>query len=154
MAIATKAGATTAPAAVAPRQWRCEENERLRLFLVGISKRPHWAELDLPDAFAGAFQRGDLFTNTERWAQFIGGKYVTSDPDEQAELERIEQEGLAPIYEDYGADLLRCQAHGFVTTNVKAWAAHLRVHHKPGSAPQLLDAANDDLGIEQDTPYD
>lgn len=152
MATTTKAGATVAPVA-APRQWRCEENERLRLFLPAISRRPRWAELDLPDAFAGAFQRGDLFTSTERWAQFIGGKYVTSDPDEQAELERIEAAGLASIYEDYGADMLRCQAHGFVTTNVKAWEAHLRTHHKPGAAPQLYDAAHDDLGVEQDTPY-
>lgn len=152
MAPATKTGATSAPVA-SPRQWKCEENERLRLFLAGISQRPHWKEFGLPDSFAGAFQKGDLFVATERWAQFVGGKYVTSDPDEQAELERIENEGLAPIYEDYGADMLRCQAHGFVTTNVKAWEAHLRTHHKPGSAPQIYDAAQDDLGNEEETPY-
>jgi hypothetical protein len=156
MAPATRAGAQPAPAASPPRQWKTEENERLRLFLPGISKRPRWRELKaegLPDDFAGAFRKGDLFVETERWAQFIGGKYVTSDPEEQAELERIEREGLAAIYEDYGADLLRCQAHNYVTTNIKAWEAHLRTHHKPGSAPALTDAAQDDLGIDEDTPY-
>lgn len=156
MATTSRAGAQVAPAAAPPRQWKTEEHERLRLFLPGISARPRWRELKergVPDDFAGAFRKGDLFVETERWAQFVGGKYVTSDPDEQAELERIERAGLAAIYEDYGPDLLRCPAHGYVTTNVKAWEAHLRAHHKPGSAPMLTDAAHDDLGVEADTPY-
>jgi len=153
MATATRAGAQVAPADAPARQWKTEEHERLRLFLPGISKRPRWRELGVPDEFAGAYKKGDLFVETERWAQFVGGKYVTSDPEEQAELERIEAAGLAAIYEDYGPDMLRCPAHGYMTTNIKAWEAHLRAHHKPGSAPMLTDAAQDDLGNEEDTPY-
>jgi hypothetical protein len=144
-----------AAAAVAPRQWVCEENPEMRLFLPRISRRPKWRDMNLPEEFAGMYRKGDLFVETERWAKFVGGKYVTSDPAEQAELERIEREGIAPIYEDSVAGLYRCGAHNFTTTSEKAWAAHLRAQHKAGSSPQqLYDVAQDDLGQEQETPYE
>jgi len=144
-----------AAAAVAPRQWVCEELPEMKLFLPRISTRPKWRDMALPEEFVGMYRKGDLFAETERWAKFVGGKYVTSDPAEQAELERIEREGLAPIYEDSVAGLYRCGQHGFTTTNEKAWQAHLRAAHKGNSTPpQLYDVAMDDLGQEQETQYD
>lgn len=155
-ATATKAPDSAAtPTKVAPRQWVCEEQVSLRLFLPRISKRPRWKESGLPDEAYGAFKKGDHFAEFERWAQFVGGKFVSDDPDVQGELERIEREGLAPIYEDaLAAGVYVCRQHGFTTTNPAAFAAHQRALHKGGTVPQLYDVAQDDLGVEQETPYE
>lgn len=142
----------TTPAIVAPRQWRCEENPELRLYLSSISQRPKRRDLDLPSEDAARYRRGDFFV--EEYAAFHGGKFVTSDPDVAAELARIEDAGLAPIFEDYSADVFQCKAHGFISTNVRAWEQHLKTRHKDGFAPALLDVAYDDLGTEEVTEYD
>lgn len=136
---------------VTARQWKCEETPELRLYLANCSARPTARALGLAPEDRDRHRRGDDFI--EVYAEFHGGKFVTSDPDVAAELERLEAAGVAPIYEDYGADVFTCKAHGFAHTNVKAWEAHLRVHHKEGSAPLLLDVANDDLGVEAETEY-
>lgn len=151
--MATKA-VETAPDPVAPRQWVCEEQESLRLFLPGISPRPRFKELGLPDESYGAFRKGDHFVPYEHWAQFVAGKFVTSDPAVQAELARIERAGLAPIYEDAAAaGVFVCRIHNFTTTTRAAFDAHQRAHHKGSTPPQLYDAARDDLGQDEETPY-
>lgn len=136
---------------IAPRQWKCEEQPELRLYLANLSYRPKARELQVAPEDMARHRRGDNFL--EEYAHFHGGKFVTSDPAVAAELERIELAGLAPIFEDYAPDELRCTVHGFATTNPAAWAAHVRTKHKAGFAPALLNVAQDDLGQELETEY-
>ena len=141
----------TVPTVTAPRQWRCEELPELNIYLAGLSYRPRRADLNLPTEDAPRYRRGDFFE--ERYAKFAAGKFVTSDTEVAAELERIELAGIAPIFEDYAPDTFRCVAHGYMTTNQRAWEQHLRTKHKEGFAPQIFDPAQDPLGVEQDTQF-
>ncbi len=146
---------TTYPAiqesAIAPRQFRCEEQPELRLYLANVSSRPKARELNVAPEDMARHRRGDNFV--EEYAQFRGGKFVTGDPAIAAELARIEGAGLAPIFEDYAPDEFRCKAHNFVTLNANAWQAHLRSQHKEGFAPLIADVAQSDLGQELETEY-
>ncbi|HEX6537473.1 MAG TPA: hypothetical protein VF041_23025 [Gemmatimonadaceae bacterium] len=135
---AALARAGVAPAAPAPQpavpggpvvQFRAlDERADLRVLLPRLSRKADRRGLDPTQAeYLARLGKGD----DDRYAQFRGGKFVTSDEATIAELRRQinDPKAYAPFYEDMSPDVYTCREHGFMTPNLEAWKRHEQIYH-------------------------